>query len=712
MGNKSVIAWGGLNLFAFFFFFSFALFAQVGIGTTDPKSALDVNGALSLREGPALILTNNDNVNIDLGATIYSVYRILGPTNDFKILSFNTPSGVSANNGQLLTLINTTPHKMTIVHNQGSGGEQQRRIYCPSGQDFDLEGENSTITLQYNSLLERWVINSHTDIGGYGKNMHNKVGTSDIDTNSDTASDMADMDVTFTPKHSTVFVNFTASGTMDEGGGLAAQGFANFELKKDGITIAGATTLASDRSYEPIETSSSSIPSNCREMFYDSGGATNDYGYSENTTWTYTPTVAGEKISVEFLTFNTEYGYDGLMIYDGPNISSPIIPSGFVHTYANHAPDNAWTGPGIGSSAHTAAGRVFTSTHSSGALTFRFISDGSVNYPGWEGCVTLGDPPPPDPCLEMFYDRGGATGNYPNGDTYTKLYTPTNAGEKVSIKFTSFDTESGWDGLMIYDGPNASSPLISSGYTYGSGTCPDGAWSGTSTYSAVGKTFTSSAPGGELYFVFRSDSSVNYSGWVACVKSIIPIPLDCIEIFYDSGGAGGNYPDYDNYTRTFTPVNSGEKVSVEFLTFNTEQNYDGLMIYDGPDTSSPLISSGYTGSGTYCPNGAWTGTGTYSAEGKIFTSSAPGGELTFVFKSDVSGNRSGWKACVNSVTVYRLETAWNAGFMMYPVNVTPGVETTIKIQWSRDSTGGPPGVLRNNVSSDVDRSHRSLTIFD
>lgn len=684
-------------------------YSQVGIGNTDPKSALDVSGALSLREGPALLLTNN-NENIELGTTIYSIYRVTGPTGDFNILSFNTPEGISANDGQLLTLINTTPFKMTLVHDVGSVGNPQRRIYCPNGGNLVLEGQNATVTLQYNTFLERWVVNGSTDVGGYGKNVNSKIGATDINTDSPDASDMTDMDITFTPKHATVFVNFSASGTMDKGVGLDAQAFANFELVKDGTTIAGATTLASDRSYTPIETSSSSTPSDCREMFYDIGGPGGDYATNENRTWTFTPTNPGDKITVEFRSFNTEYGYDGLMIYNGPNTSSPIISSGFVQgTYPT--PSGAWTGPGIGSSAHTAAGRSFTSTHSGGALTFRFVSDGSVTYPGWEACVISGDPPP-DPCRERFYDSGGAGGDYPNNDNYTRTFSPTNTGEKISVKFLNFNTEEGWDGLMIYDGPNTSSPLISSGSTYSRTNCPNGAWTGTGSYSASGRTFVSTATGGQLHFVFRSDGSGQRFGWDACVESIVPVPLDCREIFYDSGGAGSNYGNSENNTYNFSPTNPGEKVSVEFLLFNTEEGWDGLMVYDGPDSSYPLISSGSTYNTTNCPNGAWTGTDAYSAEGRIFTSSAPGGELTFVFRSDGSGNRSGWKACVNSVTVYSLDTAWNAGFMMYPVAVTPGVETTIKIQWSRDSANGRADVLRNNVSTDVGRSHRSLTIFD
>ncbi|QAA81278.1 hypothetical protein EI546_05850 [Aequorivita sp. H23M31] len=701
--SRGFTFYGGL----FFLVFSFSGLAQVGIGNTDPKSSLDVSGAISLREGPALVLANNDNEDIDLGPTVFSIYRITGPTNNFNIQSFNTPIGVSASDGQMLTLDNTTSYKMTIVHDSGSAGELQRRIFCPNGEDLELEGENTVVTLQYNILLQRWIVNGSTDVGGYGKNVNSKVGVSDISTNSSTAEDMADMEIVFTPKHETIFVNFSASGTMDKGDAMNAQAYANFELVKNGVTMAGATTLASDRGYIPVETTSSSTPYDCREMFYDSGGPTSNYGHNEDDTHSFLPSNPGERISVEFITFNVENGWDGLMIYDGPTTSSPIISSGFIPESYHPRPAGAWTGTG----AFSPAGRVFTSTHSSGALTFRFLSDSSLTYFGWEACVTSGTEPP-NPCREMFYDRGGAAGQYPNNDIFTKLYSPTNPGEKVTVRFMGFDTEEGWDGLMIYDGPNASSPIISSGSTSGRPTCPDGAWSGTGSYSAAGKSFTSTVPGGQLYFEFRSDGYIQRSGWMACVNSIIPVPLDCREIFYDSGGENGQYQNYENITYNFLPTNAGEKVSVEFLSFNTEQGWDGLMVYDGSNTSAPVISSGSTYGRTNCPNGAWTGTEAYSAEEKIFTSSAPGGELTFVFRSDVSNTRPGWKACVNSVTVYNLDTAWNSSFVMYPVEVIPGEETTIKIQWSRDSSDGQADVLRNNVTSEAERSHRSLTIFD
>jgi len=138
------------------FLLSFNGFAQVGIGTTDPKTALDVSGALSLREGSVLSLGNTNN-NISLGASLFSFYRITGPTAAFTISGLIPANGVD---GQLLTLENTTSQAMTIVHNATSTAAN--RIYCPNSQDLILEGQYATLSLQYNVSQSRWTIVSYS----------------------------------------------------------------------------------------------------------------------------------------------------------------------------------------------------------------------------------------------------------------------------------------------------------------------------------------------------------------------------------------------------------------------------------------------------------------------------------------------------------------------------------------------------------------------
>ena len=96
-------------LFANIFISTYAQ-KNVGIGTNLPLTKLDVVGALSLREGAPLVLSNggaragaNDNITLlaITGTTdISSFYRITGPTSVFSIYGI-TP--VTGTDGQLVT---------------------------------------------------------------------------------------------------------------------------------------------------------------------------------------------------------------------------------------------------------------------------------------------------------------------------------------------------------------------------------------------------------------------------------------------------------------------------------------------------------------------------------------------------------------------------------------------------------------------------------
>ncbi len=137
---------------------------NVGVGTTSPNSRLDVNGALSVREGQVLTLSNggaaggaNDNISLpDISGSTgvkASFYRISGPTAAFSIYGIAPVSGAD---GQQLTLVNTTTQVMTIKNQASSTAANT--IRTQSGADIVSASGGASITLLYNKTTAAWYV--------------------------------------------------------------------------------------------------------------------------------------------------------------------------------------------------------------------------------------------------------------------------------------------------------------------------------------------------------------------------------------------------------------------------------------------------------------------------------------------------------------------------------------------------------------------------
>jgi hypothetical protein len=150
---------------------------------------------------------------------------------------------------------------------------------------------------------------------------------------------------------------------------LSGQNLENIKFRFVGIT---GNSDTSDMAIDGIEVTLTPTPAPCAEEFTDNEGTFGNYSNSQNETWTYHPNEAGQKVEAVFNYIETEQNYDYLYVYDGPDTSSTLI-----QTFNGHH-------PGVVS---------FVSTHSSGALTVKFTSDGSVTLRGWEAtinrCVNL-----------------------------------------------------------------------------------------------------------------------------------------------------------------------------------------------------------------------------------------------------------------------------------------------------------------------------------
>jgi len=155
----------------------------------------------------------------------------------------------------------------------------------------------------------------------------------------------------------------------------------------------------------------------------------------------------------------------------------------------------------------------------------------------------------------------------------------------------------------------------------------------------------------------------------------------------DAGGPTDTYNNNLDQTVTLTPSDNTKKLQLDFSSFNVEAVYDFLYVYDGPNTSSPLLA---TLNGTSLP--------------ATITAENASGQLTLRFTSDISGIRVGFQATVTSVTVCTTPT--NGGTLSTNKSLTTvndGVSLTTtgnggsitKIEWSFDNFTTVDGSVTN-----------------
>ena len=209
------------------------------------------------------------------------------------------------------------------------------------------------------------------------------------------------------------------------------------------------------------------------------------------------------------------------------------------------------------------------------------------------------------------------------------------------------------------------------------------------------------------YIWVRSNCSGYFSSWSVPTSfttsvGLTPLVLDavtngtsrtgCDYSFFDSGSGAADYQNSEAYTVTLFPTSAGTKVQVNFNSFATEAQYDGLSIFNGNSIAAPLIGSGLPAgfnAGT-CPAGSFYGT----LSPGIITSSAADGSLTFRFTSDGSVLRAGWSAFVSCVVAPTITS-------FTPANNNCGTSTTVVITGSNFFSSPSPyavtGVSFNGV---------------
>jgi gliding motility-associated-like protein len=132
------------------------------------------------------------------------------------------------------------------------------------------------------------------------------------------------------------------------------------------LTIVGKTLHA--QNFNMVN--NATVPA-CSGTFYDSGGASGNYGNNQGFTYTICPAGAGG-VSVNFLAFSVENSFDFLTIYDGNTSTAPSLG----------------TFTGTNSPGFIAA----TASNTTGCLTFVFFSNATNNSSGWAATISCIQP--------------------------------------------------------------------------------------------------------------------------------------------------------------------------------------------------------------------------------------------------------------------------------------------------------------------------------
>ncbi len=362
---------------------------------------------------------------------------------------------------------------------------------------------------------------------------------------------------------------------------------------------------------------------------FSDGSGSNNYTNNQQCLWYIAPPCA-TSVTLSFTSFNTELNYDGVAIYDSLTATAPIA---------------AFTGTSIPTSV----------TSSTGVMIVAFITDFSTTSQGFSanytstgssfcsGTTTL------NTADFGTISDGSGTNNYCNNSNCSWLIQPPNA-TSVTLNFTAFDLEQAstdgitiYDVVEVYDGTSSSAPLLDRFF-------------GNNLPSAVTST------GGSMFIKFTTSISGTYQGWSAYYTSTqnsycnsSTSTLTASSGTFTDGSGLDKYANNSNCSWLIQPA-SASSITLSFSAFDTELNYDGVIVFDGANSSAPVL-------------GQFTGTTIPSSV------TSTGGSMYVVFLSDESLRSNGWNASYNSTTLGVNDLVLNDNNIKIYPNPTTGIFT-------------------------------------
>lgn len=241
-----------------------------------------------------------------------------------------------------------------------------------------------------------------------------------------------------------------------------------------------------------------------------------------------------------------------------------------------------------------------------------FVSDETIQGDGWEAeavDATSLRPLPPNVAAAVFHDTvitdsGGPVAAYgPNEQTQVTL-SANGFQRDLVLDMTGPNLGPG-DSLEVYGGSDATAPLLA---VFQAGSVPQ----------------TVTQPGSSmLHLRFQSDATGHGSFYARLIENLA-MHTDrndtlCRRTVTDSGAFTSGYRNNEDFVLTLVPENPAARMEIEFDSFQLENGYDFLTVYDGDTTQHPVL-----------------GTFTGSSIPPVLSSSNAGGALTLRMQTDYS----------------------------------------------------------------------------
>ncbi|MDB4062305.1 T9SS type A sorting domain-containing protein [Vicingaceae bacterium] len=349
------------------------------------------------------------------------------------------------------------------------------------------------------------------------------------------------------------------------------------------------------------------------DTFTDGSGNAN-YANNTNCSWLIQPKGNPANITFTMDSINLSGNTDAVRVYDGTSAAGVLIA--------------IYRGNNLGNAVIANSGSMFV----------QFTSNFFGNAQGWAASYTSASsncqPNTVVNASNGAFTDGTRNGfNYDNNTNCEWLIQPTAPGVFVEINFSRFSVAGG-DSLILYDGTNASAPIL-------------GILSGNNNPGI----FQSS--GGALFVRFVTNSIGVANGW-RIVYNAQRIPfcrgittlIAPTGLFSDGSLPFSNYIENSSCEWLIQPPGA-VSVNLQFNYFSTEANFDLITVYQGTNNNGLLLGSF---SGNRIP--------------PIVTSTT--GSMFIEFNTDGLVNSTGWEGSYtssnNSIITSTVDTVYlNAG---------------------------------------------------